>query len=182
MGKVRIIGGIYRSRILKFDDGVGDLRPTPDRVRETLFNWLGQDLTDKRCLDLFAGSGVLGFEALSRNARQVVFVENNKLAANRLRQNGKLLEINNLEIVFESACHYLKQCLHKFDIVFLDPPYNSELLTQSLELIKKYSILSAHGMVYVEYKTAPDLSGYIVNRCKKAGMVNYALIELSAAN
>ncbi|MBP9742234.1 MAG: 16S rRNA (guanine(966)-N(2))-methyltransferase RsmD [Burkholderiales bacterium] len=177
MGKVRIIGGVHRSRILTFNDKIEGLRPTPDRVRETLFNWLGQDLTEKTCLDLFAGSGILGFEAVSRNATHVVSVEANSIANHDLHRNKKLLHAANLEIIYDNALHYIKRCSRKFDVIFLDPPYNSDLLGQSLVLLKEYSLLSDHGIIYVEYKELPDLANYILMKHKKAGIVNYMLIK-----
>lgn len=178
MGKVRIIGGIYRSRILNFKDDVNGLRPTPDRVRETVFNWLGQELTGKKCLDLFAGSGALGFEALSRNAKHVTLVEKDAQVCKDLRLNQELLNAINLEIVQRNAASYIDMCSHQFDVIFVDPPYASILLKQSLELIRNSKILVSGGLVYIEYQELPELSGYEVVKQSKAGKVNYALLQL----
>src|SRR3990167_11007598 len=118
MGKVRIIGGLYRSRILKFKDGVDGLRPTPDAIREKLFNWLGKDLSGKKCLDLFAGSGALGFEAVSRNATAVTMVESDKIVFGYLQENEKLLQSDNVMLINTSAIEYLKNSKDKFDLIF----------------------------------------------------------------
>ena len=179
MGKVRIIGGTHRSRILNFKDDVNGLRPTPDRVRETVFNWLGQELTGKKCLDLFAGSGALGFEALSRNAKHVTLVEKDAEVCKDLRLNQERLNATNLEIIQRNATSYVEMCNHQFDVVFIDPPYASILLKQSLELIKNNNILAPDGIVYIEYQEQPDLSGYEIIKQSKAGKVNYALLQLS---
>lgn len=178
MGKVRIIGGIHRSRLLQFNDGQDGLRPTPDRVRETLFNWLGQDLTGKVCLDLFAGSGALGFEAVSRNAKWVTMVEKDSGIIRELRRNQELLSAVNSEITNSNALNYLESCKRKFDVIFLDPPYQSELLTKALGVIRNKQILADGGVIYIEYQTQPDLSGYVTIKESKAGKVLFKLIAL----
>ncbi len=176
MGRVRIIGGIHRSRILKFHDGVDGLRPTPDRVRETLFNWLGQDLTNKTCLDLFAGSGALGFEALSRNANWVTLVEKDASIIKDLRRNQEILGVTNSEIVNSNGINYLERAARRFDVIFLDPPYQSELLSKSLDFISRNSVLANDGLIYIEYQTRPDLTNYVILKESKAGNVDYMLI------
>jgi 16S rRNA (guanine966-N2)-methyltransferase len=122
--RVRIIGGEWRSRWIRFPDIEG-LRPTPDRVRETVFNWLGQDLTGLTCLDLFAGSGAFGFEAASRGAREVVLVERNRRIAQSLEDNARLLcgERGPLGVVCADALEFLRRDLRMYDVVFVDPPY-----------------------------------------------------------
>jgi 16S rRNA (guanine966-N2)-methyltransferase len=176
MGQVRIIGGIHRSRILKFKDGVNGLRPTPDRVRETLFNWLGQDLIGKTCLDLFAGSGALGFEALSRNAKWVTLVEKDNAVIKDLRRNQEILAMSNIEITNSNGINYLERLPKGFDVIFLDPPYQSDLLSKSLDIISKTDVLSNSGVVYIEYQTRPNLDGYDIIKESKAGNVGYMLI------
>jgi len=176
MGRIRIIGGIYRSRILKFNDAILGIRPTPDRVRETVFNWLEQDLTGLTCLDLFAGSGALGFEAASRGAKKVVLNEREHKALIDLNKNKTLLGADNVIISGLSAEAYLKNCAEKFDVIFLDPPYASDLLDKSLRQIKGLSILTKHAKIYIEYQQEPDLTGYEILKHKKAGAVNFALI------
>ena len=124
MNSLRIIGGRYRRRILRFPDSEG-LRPTPDRVRETLFNWLGQELDGERCLDLFAGSGALGFEAASRGAAHVVMVEQAPKVLAALQENAKMLrDPPGVEIIRGDALQYLASTKSKFDLIFLDPPFN----------------------------------------------------------
>jgi 16S rRNA (guanine966-N2)-methyltransferase len=161
---------------LKFHDGVDGLRPTPDRVRETLFNWLGQDLTNKTCLDLFAGSGALGFEALSRNANWVTLVEKDASIIKDLRRNQEILGVTNSEIVNSNGINYLERAARRFDVIFLDPPYQSELLSKSLDFISRNSVLANDGLIYIEYQTRPDLTNYVILKESKAGNVDYMLI------
>ncbi|HJV94446.1 MAG TPA: 16S rRNA (guanine(966)-N(2))-methyltransferase RsmD, partial [Albitalea sp.] len=120
-GRLRIIGGRWRGRRLEVPESEG-LRPTPDRVRETLFNWLGRDLSGLACLDLFAGSGVLGFEAASRGAARVVMVERERETLEQLRANRAALDALQVEIVPGDAFEYLARGGERFDVVFLDPP------------------------------------------------------------
>ena len=174
MGKIRIIGGNYRRLRLDVLDAV-DVRPTLDRVKETLFNWLGQDLTGLSCLDLFAGSGSLGFEALSRNAAQVIMVEKNHQVAAQLKANLKLFPAAPAQIYTGDALNYLRHCRQKFDVIFLDPPYNSSLVAQSLPLV--LPLLAAEGVIYIEYSQLPDLAGLELVKQAKAGAVNYALFR-----
>ncbi|MCX8514813.1 MAG: hypothetical protein RL017_954 [Pseudomonadota bacterium] len=178
MGKIRIIGGKYRSRIITFNDNNQAIRPTPDRVRETLFNWLGQELTNKYCLDLFAGSGALSFEALSRNAKQVVAIEHNSKVCCDLLANKQLLKIENLLIQQNEAIYYLNHCQQKFDVIFLDPPFASNLLQQCIELILAKELLTLNGIIYIEYQKLIGFSKCEILKKAKAGMVNYALLKL----
>ena len=133
MSRIRIIGGAWRSRLLEVA-AVSGLRPTPDRVRETLFNWLGQDLDGLTCLDLFAGTGVLGFEAASRGAARVTMVERDVKALARLEANAARLEASNIEIRRADALDFLRETArrkaHAFDLVFLDPPYRQGWLAR----------------------------------------------------
>ena len=176
MGKIRIIGGTHRSRQLTVLDADG-LRPTLDRVKETLFNWLGQDLTGQSCLDLFAGSGSLGFEAISRNAQSVTMVEKSSQVAQQLISNSKLLRAENCQIINSEAQRFLAKNSLKFDVIFLDPPYNSALLEQSLRLITPH--LAVDGVIYIEYhQNKPDLSQFNILKHSQAGSVNYALLNL----
>lgn len=176
MGKIRIIGGTHRSRQLTVLDADG-LRPTLDRVKETLFNWLGQDLTGQTCLDLFAGSGSLGFEAISRNAQSVTMVEKSSQVAQQLISNSKLLRAENCQIINSEAQRFLAKNSLKFDVIFLDPPYNSALLEQSLRIISPH--LAVDGVIYIEYhQNKPDLSQFNILKHSQAGSVNYALLNL----
>ena len=174
MGMIRIIGGIHRSRILQVIDADG-LRPTSNRVRETLFNWLGQDLSGKKCLDLFAGSGALGFEAISRNAKSVVMIEKDSAVYNQLQKNMNILKIENLTIIRGESLHYLMNANDKFDVIFVDPPYSSELMSQALAMVSKY--LTNNGVIFIEYKNFPELTDYEILKSAKYGMVNFALIK-----
>src|SRR6267378_1544883 len=146
-GRVRIIGGEHRGRRIAVADRPG-LRPTPDRVRETLFNWLGQRLDGLACLDLFAGSGALGFEAASRGAARVLMVENDRAAFQSLAQAKSLLGADHIELVFEDAMQYLARSGETFDVVFLDPPFRQNALAAVLERLP--ARLAAGARVYVE--------------------------------
>ncbi len=175
VNKVRIIGGTHRSRFIEFPDAEG-LRPTPDRVRETLFNWLGQTLYGKRCLDLFAGSGALGFEASSRGAEQVLMVENNRGVYRALQDNVRKLALSNVALRCEDGLKFAMQENGLFDVVFLDPPFKSDYLPQLLPLVGKS--LTPGGLVYLESGTVfePDAAWRVVKRAK-AGAVHYQLLE-----
>jgi 16S rRNA (guanine966-N2)-methyltransferase len=173
--RVRIIGGDWRRRQLTFPESAG-LRPTPDRVRETVFNWLGQDLDGKCCLDLFAGSGAMGFEAASRRAARVVLVEKSRAVAAALQANQQQLRMPNLEVLCQDALYYLKGCRQRFDVVFLDPPYDSDLLAQVLPQLP--ALLAPQAVVYLEARAWPALEGWSELRRDQAGMVRYGLIEV----
>jgi 16S rRNA (guanine966-N2)-methyltransferase len=175
--RVRIIAGKWRSRIVKFP-AAAQLRPTPDRVRETLFNWLGQRLDDLACLDLFAGSGALGFEAMSRGARRVVMVERDRAIAEGLRGMARELEAEGLDVEQGDALAWLARGGERFDVAFVDPPYASDLAVQALGLLP--SRLNPGARVYVE-SAAPLAPGarWRVLREDRAGAVRYALYELA---
>lgn len=180
MGQIRIIGGFHRSRVIKFHDGINGLRPTPSAMRERLFNWLEQDLTDKKCLDLYAGSGALGFEAISRNAAKVVMVEIDKNAIKDLNTNKNLLKAENLTIVNYPALKFLESTDTKFDIILVDPPYDSDQLSKTLRVIKvrQDAILNSDSIIYIEYNEKPDLDGFEVIKESKPAFVNAALIKV----
>ena len=173
-GRLRIIGGTWRSRIINFPP-VGDLRPTPDRVRETLFNWLGQDLNGKTCLDLFSGSGALGFEALSRGARKVVMVEKNRQVFQALRDNAQKLRAQNLELVHADALQFLSIDRSAYHIIFLDPPFREDNLPGVLAIVPQRLVKG--GVVYVESGKAIDAPGWQVWRHGRAGKVHYQLLK-----
>ena len=174
---VRLIGGELRRRQISFPDAIG-LRPTSNRVRETLFNWLGQDLTGKICLDLFAGSGALGFEAASRHAKRVIMVEIAKPVHLYLQQNQARLHLQEkVELQCQSAFTYLAQNQTLFDIIFLDPPFDSDLIQQILPLLPTH--LAPHGKVYLEARQLPTLlSGAWLKR-GKAGEAYFGLATLT---
>lgn len=185
---VRINAGEWRSRVLKFPD-VDGLRPTPDRVRQTVFNWLGQDLTGQHCLDLFAGTGVMGFEALSRNAQSAVLVELAKPALVALADNKAMLQASNAHIVPQNALTFLsREPAQLFDVVFCDPPYNKGWLAKILPLLNGY--LTADALVYVESEFALDSDlndipnfpqHWEIVKQKKSGSVYYHLLRFSQA-
>lgn len=172
--KVRIIGGEWRRRQLDFPDGEG-LRPTPDRVRETLFNWLGQELTGKVCLDLFAGSGALGFEAASRGAAQVTMVEMSRLACQALLSNKELLHASTINVVSAEARRFLERDRETYDVVFVDPPFASTLAAEIMPLLT--ARVRKSGWLYLECAELPDLEGWQVYRQGKAGKVLYLLLQ-----
>jgi 16S rRNA (guanine966-N2)-methyltransferase len=173
--RVRIIAGKWRSRIVKFPAAAA-LRPTPDRVRETLFNWLGQRLDDLACLDLFAGSGALGFEALSRGASRVVMVERDRGVAAGLRASAKALDAAGLEVVEGEALAWLDGARERFDIAFLDPPYASDLAARALAKLPPR--LNPGARVYVESaEPLPPSAAWRTLREDRAGAVRYALLE-----
>ena len=171
---VRIIGGLWRSRLIEFPDAA-DLRPTPDRVRETLFNWLGQDLTGMACLDLFAGSGALGFEALSRGAASVVMVEKHPAALRALRENARKLRAANLTLVRGDALEFAGGARSRFDVVFVDPPYRAGTQVAVLGVVR--GLLAEGGRVYVESDTAFEAPrGWTIFRRARAGNVHFHLL------
>ncbi len=174
--KVRIIGGQWRSRIITFP-GNPDLRPTPDRVRETVFNWLGQDLSGKTCLDLFAGSGALGFEAASRWAAQVVLVESSPKVLKGLHASSQELAAEQIELVAMDALKFIAVDRRRFNVIFLDPPYRLDLLPELLSLLPAH--LAEEGLVYREgEKLAEPGAGWQVWRSGRAGKVSYQLLKL----
>ena len=180
---MRIIAGAWRGRRVEFPDLPG-LRPTPDRVRETLFNWLQADIAGARCLDLFAGSGALGLEALSRGAAEVVFVETATAATHTLRAQLQRLGGEGRAVVQDlGAARYLRGSATPFDIVFLDPPFGRDLLTESLALLAAGDWLKPGGFVYLEHERSaeppalPD--GWQLLRSKAAGEVAYHLAGVS---
>lgn len=173
--QVRINAGIWRSRLLKFPDAEG-LRPTPERVRQTVFNWLGQDMTGKVCLDLFAGTGAFGFEALSRNARSVTMVEYARTAFQSLQQNKTLLKAEHASLFQQDALQFLQQSNTLFDVIFCDPPYQKGWLEKMLPILGQH--LATGGVVYAEaeYAILPTDHWQIFKQ-SKAGNVYYHLLK-----
>jgi 16S rRNA (guanine966-N2)-methyltransferase len=171
---VRIVGGDFRSRILNFPDHVG-LRPTPDRVRETLFNWLGQRLPGLTCLDAFAGSGALGFEAASRGAERVLMLERDSRVAASLRDQARALPAPAVEIRQLDALAYLAGPGENFDLLFLDPPFDRDLLIPALRCAA--TRLRAGGKIYAESPQALAPEGYTVLRQGRAGLSHFCLLE-----
>lgn len=178
---LRIIGGQWRSRTLEFPDVEG-LRPTPDRVRETLFNWLAPVITGARCLDLFAGSGALGFEALSRGAAEVVMVERDARAARALHENIAKLQARGAQVVERDTLNYLSQGRGDhlpFDIIFIDPPYHQNLIDPCCADLEQGGWLGAAAHLFIEAERALQTfalpADYELARSKQAGQVGYHL-------
>jgi 16S rRNA (guanine966-N2)-methyltransferase len=166
-----------RSRIISFQDVPG-LRPTPDRVRETLFNWLGQTLYGRTCLDLFAGSGALGFEAASRGAERVVMVEKNPVAFRALKDNIKKLGCANIFVHAQDGLEFASREVQRYDVIFLDPPFQSGYLPKLLEILPQR--LNENGLIYVESGVGIDISPpWQMVKSGKAGQVRYQLLQVA---
>jgi 16S rRNA (guanine966-N2)-methyltransferase len=179
--ELRIIGGTLRSRKWSFPDAAG-LRPTPDRVRETLFNWLAPHIAGMRVLDLFAGSGALGFEALSRGAASAVLIENDPVAAASLRAVAQRFGLAAARVDCGDALAFLRiQPRHACDLVFLDPPFAAGLLEPALAALAGGDVLAPGGFCYLEQSASQALpplpAGWIVHRSGKAGEVGYHLLH-----
>ena len=175
MSRVRIVGGQWRSRLLPVIDLPG-LRPTPERVRETLYNWLGQDLTGWRVLDLFAGSGALGFEAASRGAAEVVLVERDARASVCLRASAETLHATGVEIIRGDALKFATSTQRRFDLLLLDPPYKLGWVERVAPFIDR--LLSPEGWLYVEAERPLDAVGaWTTVKRGQAGQVFYQLMQ-----
>jgi len=172
---LRVIGGKYRSRQIRVPARPG-LRPTPDRVRETLFNWLGQDLDGLACLDLYAGSGALGFEAASRGAARVVMVEQERDVFSHLKDFRETIKAAQVDLVNGDAFHYLKGSGEHFDVVFLDPPFRQNALAGLL--IQLPDRLKPGARVYVEAASPIEAKPpWQELKRARAGQVSYQLLE-----
>ncbi len=175
--EVRLVGGQWKRSKLPVADVPG-LRPTPDRVRETLFNWLGQDLTGWHCLDAFAGSGALGFEAASRGAADVLLLERQLALVHSLRASQQRLGATALRIEQADALPWLARCpRERFDLIFLDPPFDSTLAERALALAGP--LLRAGGLIYLEHSKpwADDVPGLTLHRQSRAGAVHFHLLR-----
>ena len=176
---LRIIGGDWRSRKLQFQDAP-NLRPTPDRVRETLFNWLQGSIHGTHCLDLFAGSGALGLEALSRGAKEVIFVEKMTHVATQIEANLALLNADS-PVINNDATSFLENTKQSFDIIFLDPPFRQDLLPTALKIILEKKRLNHNGLIYLEYESEEvyDWDNYGLSLLKEtgAGQVKSCLLK-----
>jgi 16S rRNA (guanine966-N2)-methyltransferase len=173
--EVRIIGGTWRSRRIRFPPRQ-DLRPTPDRVRETVFNWLGQDMTGRVCLDLFAGSGALGFEAASRGARQVTLVERDPAAFRALTATRDALDAGQVELVRADALEFVRGDRGHYHVIFLDPPFAAGNWPDLLPLLAPR--LAPDGVVYCESGSRLEIPpGWAVWKSGRAGAVQYQLLK-----
>ncbi len=175
---LRIIGGTWRGRKLRFPADTG-IRPTPDRVRETLFNWIGASVRGAQCLDVFAGSGALGLEALSRGAAHVTFLEREAAAARALELLLKQWQAADAQVVRADALEYLAGAARPMDIVFLDPPFGAQLLSDTAALLEQRRWLKAKALIYVECaaRAAPPSlpRSWQALKAKRAGEVGYHL-------
>jgi 16S rRNA (guanine966-N2)-methyltransferase len=183
-GEIRIIGGKWKGKKIYFNLN-DDLRPTPDRAKETLFNWLGQDLNEMDCLDLFSGTGALGLEALSRGARKVTFVEKNKDYLQKIKK--VYLEMSQKE----DCDFYCAECLEwvqnksskaKYDLIFIDPPFNKNLIDNLLSNILRRELLSESGKIYFEFEKKLDLKipeSLALKKKKSLGKKSYVLAEIT---
>ncbi len=182
----QLIGGTHRGRKFNFPDAPG-LRPTPNKVRETLFNWIQFESNNKVFLDLFAGSGALSFEAISRGAKQVVSIEKDFYAFQNLEKNKSLLKSSNIDIINTDALDFLtKNTTQTFDFILLDPPFHQDILEKALKLLSAGSFLTPGCKLYLESEfgiTEAFLSEKIsqktkINKQKHSGQVHYCLIEV----
>lgn len=176
---LRIIGGDYGGQRLQFT-ATEELRPTGERVRETLFNWLQPVIRGARCLDMFAGSGLLGIEAVSRAAAEVILIERCRSTAAQLKSNITRLQITNARLICADALHAVATLKPTFDVVFIDPPFNANLLYKACTQLHRHHLLSPNGRVYLECKqpltTAQLPQEWQIIRDKKAGQVYYYLL------
>ncbi len=182
--QLRIIGGEWRGRKLHFPD-VPNLRPTPDRVRETVFNWLAPMIHGARCLDLFAGSGALGLEALSRGAAFTTFIDSHKKVTQALHAHLDLLHSHDSAQVLQmDGVKYLKGQAELYDLVFLDPPYQLDFMEKVISLLEEKNWLSDNAMLYLEIEKRQSLPILPANwkklKEKTAGEVNYFLFQYSS--
>jgi 16S rRNA (guanine966-N2)-methyltransferase len=179
-GTVRIIAGQWRGRRLAVPD-IKDLRPTPDRVRETLFNWLSPYIAGARCLDLFAGSGVLGFEALSRGALSAVLVDEAPAVIELLQEQLDLFKADNGTVYRAKIPEQLKEPAQPFDVVFLDPPYRSGLLLPVCRYLEDRAFLAEGALIYLEASESVQQSdlpaGWQIIKSNQAGQVAYHLVK-----
>ena len=180
-GEVRVIAGALKNSILRFS-GDDSLRPTPSAVRKTLFNWLDTSISTARCLDLFAGTGALGFEAVSRGAEHVIMVERNRVAADAIRANALRLKVSNISVEHTHALNFLAFATSQtFDLVFLDPPYGADMVGPCLQVILEKNILRPNARIYVEMATdcLPEIThGLSIEKQKQQGRVAYYLLAL----
>ncbi|MGL6316713.1 16S rRNA (guanine(966)-N(2))-methyltransferase RsmD [Vibrio sp. WXL103] len=180
LGSIRIISGLWRGRKLPVHDAEG-LRPTTDRVKETVFNWLAQDIPHAKCLDVFAGSGGLGFEAASRQAERVTMLELNNKAFQQLKTNVATLKADNIEVIQGDALAYLKQPGTPHDVVFIDPPFHQGLVDECLSLLETNGWLSNDAMIYLETEKSLNVANtpesWSLHREKQAGQVAFKLYQ-----
>lgn len=179
--RLRIVGGRWRGSRIDFP-AVAAIRPTPDRVRETLFNWLQHSIVGAQCLDLFAGSGALGLEALSRGAASVTFVDREPRIAQHLKATLDRFKATNAEVVVSDAERFLERPARPFDVVFLDPPFGADVLPHIFARLAR-GWVRPHASIYVECSADSPLAaipeGWTIYRSKRAGQVGYHLLQVA---
>lgn len=188
ISQLRIIGGNYRGRTISFIPLDG-LRPTPNRVRETLFNWLAAFISDAKCLDLFAGSGALGFEALSRGASLVTFVDKSRKVIEKLKENAEKLHTANTEFIVAEMPKQLKKLVEnnqqkniQYNIIFLDPPFYKNLVEITCQELETNNLFAKEALIYIETEIKIDVEklvpkNWIQLQNKKNGNVKYSLFQ-----
>ncbi|MBT5229637.1 MAG: 16S rRNA (guanine(966)-N(2))-methyltransferase RsmD [Methylococcales bacterium] len=177
--QVRIIAGEWRGRKLDFPD-VDGLRPSSDRVRETVFNWLQRDLLGARCVDLFAGSGALGFEAASRGAKQVLILEKHAAAWQSLKQAKSILQAQNVEVQKQDTMVWLRQPGDAFDVVFVDPPFQLQAVDDICEMLEQQGRVVEGSLIYLEYPLQQTVTlppTWTMVKQKQAGNVVFGLAK-----
>jgi len=177
MGQIRITGGSHRSRKITVEDQPG-LRPTADRIRETLFNWLGNNLSGHHVLDLYTGSGILAFEAASRGAESVTCIDNNFKTIKQLQENLHRLNFKQIKVKQQNAIQFINHCEQSFDLIFLDPPFDSNELNPISGIISP--LIRTAGLIYREYAVSQDVDPMDDNlwdliKQKKAGQVQFEI-------
>lgn len=182
MNQIRIIAGQWRGRKINFVDHEG-LRPSPDRVRETLFNWLQTKIVNAHCLDLFSGSGALAFEAASRGAKSVTCIELHRESCACIQKNIDAIQAKQINLRQGDALKYLqtRTAQQTYDLVFLDPPFADDLMEKTCALLESQSWLASTAYIYLESNQALDTfklpDNWLLSKQKKAGQVYYGLIE-----
>lgn len=178
--KIRIISGIWKGLKIDVID-TEDMQPTPDRVRETLFNWLQNKIYHADCLDLFGGSGILSLESLSRGANSATYLENNKKHIDSLIKNSSRLKPEKLEIIKSNTLEWLDNCQKNYDIIYLDPPYESNFYNLVLEKIFNKNILKPNGIIYVESNKPLDNiisnENFKIQKSSTAGKIYYGIVS-----
>ncbi|CAL4317883.1 Ribosomal RNA small subunit methyltransferase D [Buchnera aphidicola (Eriosoma grossulariae)] len=151
-GKIRIIGGYLKNSLISICSN-NNIRPTTNYMRETLFNWLNQDIQNSKCLDCFTGSGALGIESISRFAKSVTLIDINKKSINQLKKNLIRLKIlNYCNVIHDNFFHWLKQNKEKYQIIFIDPPFDQELISKIIFFLETYNCLESQSIIYIEKK------------------------------
>ncbi|MBL09341.1 MAG: 16S rRNA (guanine(966)-N(2))-methyltransferase RsmD [Acidiferrobacteraceae bacterium] len=181
-GSLRIIGGVWKSRVIEFS-GSKNLRPTADSTRETLFNWLAPEISGSKCLDLFAGSGSLGFEAASRGANEVHMVDNNHITHQQLLHTCKILAAIQINVYCQNALDFLKKSKFGYDIVFLDPPFQNDLLPEIVSILEQSGSMIDNALIYIEQPNKIDRfelqERWSVYREKRSSNIIYGLYRLN---